>query len=302
MRRKYLLHWLPIVFIVSVVQSSYGQKKGAFHKDNLVAWCIVPFDAMKRSPEERAAMLKEIGITRLAYDWREEHIPTFDAEFRALSNQGIKLEAFWLTASRNAASNTHVKTVFDFLQRNQVKTQIWLLMFEWKGFDELSQAEKVAQMAEEIRYIAQKADALGCQVALYNHGGWFGEPENQLEIIRHLGLKNVGIVYNFHHARSHHHRFKTFYPQIQPYLLCLNIAGLKEGEVNRFFRTGQGNVEQEMIRQVWKSGYKGPIGIIHHDENTDAKKGLLEEIEGLKRVLFEIGNKKALRSYWPQTN
>src|SRR5690606_18318846 len=223
MRRKYLLHWLPIVFIVSVVQSSYGQKKGAFHKDNLVAWCIVPFDAMKRSPEERAAMLKEIGITRLAYDWREEHIPTFDAEFRALSNQGIKLEAFWLTASRNAANNTHVKTVFDFLQRNQVKTQTWLLMFEWKGFDELSQAEKVAHMAEEIRYIAQKDDALGCQVAHYRRGGWVGDPEYRLEIIRQMGLYDVGIVYNLHHARSLDKRFKTFEPQIHPSFLGVNI-------------------------------------------------------------------------------
>src|SRR5688572_17532915 len=44
-----------------------------FAKENLVAWCIVPFDSQKRSPEERAAMLEKLGIKRLAYDWRVEH-------------------------------------------------------------------------------------------------------------------------------------------------------------------------------------------------------------------------------------
>src|SRR5687768_5938683 len=55
-----------------------------FAKDNLVAWCIVPFDSQKRSPEQRSAMLEKLGLKRLAYDWRAEHIPMFDAEIAAL--------------------------------------------------------------------------------------------------------------------------------------------------------------------------------------------------------------------------
>ena len=43
---------------------------------NLVAWCIVPFDARKRGPEERAAMLARLQLPMLAYDYRAEHIPT----------------------------------------------------------------------------------------------------------------------------------------------------------------------------------------------------------------------------------
>ena len=33
-----------------------------FERDNLAAWCIVPFDAKKRGPEERAAMLERLGF------------------------------------------------------------------------------------------------------------------------------------------------------------------------------------------------------------------------------------------------
>ncbi|MDA0725322.1 MAG: hypothetical protein O3B25_13790 [Verrucomicrobia bacterium] len=44
-----------------------------FALDNLVAWCIVPFDAKKRGPAERAEMAKRLGFTKIAYDWRGEH-------------------------------------------------------------------------------------------------------------------------------------------------------------------------------------------------------------------------------------
>jgi hypothetical protein len=70
-----------------------GQK--LFARENLVAWCIVPFDAKKRGPEERAEMLAKLGFKHFAYDWRAEHIPTFDAEIAGLKKHGVALDAFW---------------------------------------------------------------------------------------------------------------------------------------------------------------------------------------------------------------
>src|SRR5690242_2920825 len=52
--------------------------KALFARDNLVAWCIVPFDSRQRSPEDRADLLKRLGFRRFAYDWRAEHLPTFE--------------------------------------------------------------------------------------------------------------------------------------------------------------------------------------------------------------------------------
>ena len=54
-----------------------------FAKENLMAWCIVPFDAAKRTPEQRASMLRDLGIKRFAYDYRAEHIPSFEREIAA---------------------------------------------------------------------------------------------------------------------------------------------------------------------------------------------------------------------------
>ena len=73
-----------------------------FAQENLVAWCIVPFDGKKRGPEERAAMLKRLGFKKFAYDYRAEHVPTFDAEMEALKKEGIELTACWFPQTLNA--------------------------------------------------------------------------------------------------------------------------------------------------------------------------------------------------------
>ena len=49
-----------------------------FDRQNLVAWCIVPFDNQKRTPEQRAAMVAKMGLTKVAYDWRQEHVAEFE--------------------------------------------------------------------------------------------------------------------------------------------------------------------------------------------------------------------------------
>ena len=64
---------------------------------NLAAWCIVPFDNQKRTPEQRAAMVAKMGLTKVAYDWRQEHVPEFEAEILAYKKHGIEFFAFWST-------------------------------------------------------------------------------------------------------------------------------------------------------------------------------------------------------------
>ena len=64
--------------------------------DDLVAWCIVPFDSRKRTPEERIAMLERLGFKRYAYDWRAEHLPDTTRELRLAAARGIRVEAVWV--------------------------------------------------------------------------------------------------------------------------------------------------------------------------------------------------------------
>lgn len=304
MKKVTLFQILTLALIISSVsmQDICAQEtkleNQVFSKNNLAAWCIVPFDSEKRNPEERAKMLHELGITKFAYDWRDEHIPTFDEELQALNKYGVKLEGFWTMSGFNPDENESLQEIFAFIERNQVKTQLWLMMTDMgEEFEALDQVNKVKKIAVPLRKIAERAAKLGCTVGLYNHEGWYGEPENQLEIIEFLKMPNVGIVYNFHHARSHHQRFSEFFPKIMPYLLALNIAGLKEGDTENFYRTGKGNVEVDMIRIVFESDYSGTIGILNHDEKEDAKKGLSDEVKGLQKILKKIGAEETLKTY-----
>lgn len=54
-------------FRVFALDTAAGSTRdaGLFARTNLVAWCIVPFDAKKRGPEERAAMLEKLGFQLL---------------------------------------------------------------------------------------------------------------------------------------------------------------------------------------------------------------------------------------------
>lgn len=54
-----------------------------FRKENLAAWCIVPFDRSKRNPEQRAEMLERIQLKKFVYDYRAEHLPQWEEELQA---------------------------------------------------------------------------------------------------------------------------------------------------------------------------------------------------------------------------
>ena len=293
---------IAMFFMILTIKTVKGQThKSSFDiysRDNLVAWCIVPFDVKKRGPEERAKMLRDLGITKLAYDWRGENIPTFDEELNVLKKYKIKLQGFWIWAARDPTNDRTLRLILDLLKRHKVKTQLWCFMGEDEKLKTMTQAEKVAYAAAPIAYIAKEAAKIGCTVGLYNHGGWFGEPENQLAIIEYLKMPNIGMVYNFHHAREQIDRFPQFFPKMLPHLLAINIAGLKNsGNTASVVPVGQGNKELDMMRIIHESKYRGPIGIINESTDPDAETGLKINMEGLKKVLKSMGDDAALQTY-----
>ncbi|HZW33768.1 MAG TPA: TIM barrel protein, partial [Isosphaeraceae bacterium] len=239
-----------------------------FARDNLVAWCIVPFDSKKRGPEERATMLQRLGFRHFAYDWRAEHIPTFDAELEALKRHGIALDAFWVAPGE---LNRESRLILETLKRHGVKAQLWVLLD--LGSDRVGgeeQQRRVERAAAKLRPLAEAAATIGCSLALYNHGGWFGEPENQIAIIEQLkrrGVTNVGMVYNLHHGHDHLDGFAARLAKMKPYLVALNLNGMDPAgdRIGRkILPLGQGALDLKLLRIIRDSGYRGPIGILGH--------------------------------------
>lgn len=272
---------------------------GLFARSNLVAWCIVPFDAKKRGPEQRAAMLEKLGLRRFAYDYRAEHIPTFDAEVAAMKKRGIEFTAWWFPGTLN----DEAKNILAVIERHKIKPQLWVMGSgaPVKSPEELK--ARVAAEAARLRPIAEAAAKLGCKVALYNHGGWFGEPENQIEIIEALKLPNVGIVYNLHHGHDHLDRFPELLAKMKPHLLSLNLNGMTQrGDQvgKKILPLGQGDRDLDLLKAIQKSGWTGPVGILNHTDE-DAEGRLLDNLEGLDWLVAHLEGKPAGAKPQPRT-
>lgn len=266
-----------------------------FDKSNLAAWCIVPFDGKNRGPEERAAMLAKLGITKFVYDYRQEHVPQWDAELAALKKHHIELLGWWFPS----VLNEQAKQALDLFQRHGVKPQLWVTG-NGGPIDVKDKSDQEARIATEIKRltpIALAAAEQGLTVGLYNHGNWFGEPENQLailEVLKSQGITNVGIVYNLHHAHHHLDRLPPLLETIKPHLLCLNLNGMDIGgdtKGRKILPLGVGTQDKKVLRQIHASGYSGPIGIIGHTHD-DVERRLQDNLDGLDWLLPQLDGKQ----------
>ncbi|MBC7851863.1 MAG: hypothetical protein IAF94_00360, partial [Pirellulaceae bacterium] len=124
-----------------------------FEQKNLMAWCIVPFDSKRRGPEERAAMLEKLGFSMFAYDYRAEHIPTFDDEVKALQRHKVELSAWWFPTELNAEA----RGILDVLKRHKIKAQLWVTGGGGPTKTEDERMARVKAEAARIRPIAEEA-------------------------------------------------------------------------------------------------------------------------------------------------
>jgi len=247
-----------------------------FAKDNLVAWCIVPFDAKKRGPAERAEMAKRLGFTKIAYDWRGEHVSTFEQEILEYKKRKIEFFAFW---------NWH-DSFEPLIKKHGIKPQIWKTLGSPKGE---TQEAKVDAAAGSMLPLLKKCEPHGLKLGLYNHGGWGGEPANLVAVCQSLhkqGHKYVGIVYNFHHGHGHMKDFEESLQIMKPYLLCLNLNGMsgKNQRFQKILPIGRGANETQMLKEILKVGYEGPIGILGHVASRDVEIVLKENLKGLREL------------------
>jgi len=253
-------------------------------RERLVAWCIVPFDAAERGPEQRARMLKELGLTRCAYDWRRQHVNDFEAEILAYQRHGIEFFAFW---------SEHPKA-FELFEKHDLAPQIWRTAPSPEGPD---QAARVIAAADAMEALAEKCATLGSKFGLYNHGGWGGQPENLLAVCEELhrrGHDHVGIVYNWHHAHDRIDDWPQVLEMLEPHLLCLNLNGMNPGAEPKILPLGQGRHEKAMLRTLIDSDYDGPIGILDHRHDTDAKLALEANLKGLETLREQLAASGAL--------
>jgi len=287
------LRLMLLVFVTGIILSRLPAEDSKespqnFHRDHLVAWCIVPFDAKQRGPEARAEMVRGLGLTRVAYDWRDVHVPTFEEEIVQYKKHEIDFFAFW---------GWH--DAFEpLIEKHGIHPQIWMMFGTPQAGTE---QEKVKEAALGLLPLVEKTRKHNLKLALYNHGGWSGEPKTMVAVCEYLkthhNADHVGIVYNLHHGHEHIGDFAEQLALLQPYLLCLNLNGMNDNAQPKILPIGQGQHDKEMIDLIQRSGYEGPIGIIDHREELDSEESLRQNLTGLKAVLEKLGDKESAATF-----
>ena len=233
-------------------------------------------------------MLVRLGLKRVAYDWRAKHVKDFEEEILQYKKHGLEFFAFW---------SVH-EDAFRLFQKHKIHPQIWHTL---GNPDAATQEARVEAAARAMLPLVERTRQLGCALGLYNHGGWGGEPANLVAVCKHLRVHHnaghVGIVYNLHHGHGHIADFEKSLKLMQPHLLCLNLNGMNDDAKPKILPLGQGRHELALLNTIRQSGYRGAIAILDHRSVIDTEVALRENLDGLKKLLKQLGAMETLKSY-----
>ena len=279
-----------------------GSNPSPFAKPNLHVWAFEEYDAIDRTPSQRAQLLKEIGIGRAGYICRNKaRTAEFESYLRAYRENGIDLVSVWTPVhTARPLEEPQIRGFLEVVDRHELRLQWWLTLEE--NFDRLPSARRVEHAASQLLPLIAEANRRGCRLVIYGHGRdkWFTQCENQLAILKQIldeqPNAHVGIVYNFHQSHAQMDRLKTVLPQLKPYLVAVNLNGMRS-DGPQIVPLGAGDREQTMINLIRESGWYGPVGVIGHNRREDSKLTLQRNLKGLHALLDSIGDDAGSATY-----
>jgi len=291
-----ILNRLPLLLLLGLAlishQSCGEQKDRVFEIDELSAWCIIGFDSLDRTPEQRIDLLKELGLQKYGYNRGKGDYKQMKHEFKLAAENDIDITSVfvWLNAKRDSIGKLSESNELLLTQLKEVsqKPDIWV-SFSNNYFENIDDEQSLKVAADMITYLKSRADEVGCRLALYNHTGWFGKPQNQIDIINTVGQEGISIVYNLHHAHDDVDDFVASAKLIKPYLSYVNLNGVKKGGP-KIMDIGKGDHEYDMIRSLLAEGYDGPWGILGHIKTEDVKVVLERNLAGINALNEKLSN------------
>ena len=257
-------------------------------------WCIIGFDTEDRSPKERIELLQELGLSNYGFNKGKGDYSSMKEEFELAKENGIEINSIflWLNADRDTIGQLGEANtlIFNNLKELDTKPTVWL-SFSNNFFEDISQEESINLSLEMIKYVKKLSAEVGCDLALYNHRGWFGNPQNQIELLERLDDSSISMVYNFHHAHEYVDEFESVAKKITPYLSYVNLNGVKK-EGPEILTIGEGDHELAMVKNLIEQGYKGPWGILGHIKTEDVRDVLKRNLAGLEKLNKELAASK----------
>jgi len=259
------------------------------------ALCHDTHDAKKRTAEQQAAMLKELGYDGCAHLWLQgvpERLKTLDAH-------GLKLFQIYVRvniAPGKRPYDPRLKEAVALLKGRD--TILGLLVTGGKPSDPALDPRAV----EVLREIADLAAEQGVRVALYPHANnWIERVEDALRVVRKADRKNLGVMLNLCHWLKVGGEEKGLEPLLKdaaPHLFVVTINGADAGLGRRggwdklIQPLGSGTFDvYALLKTLRNLGYTGPIGLQCYGLRGDARDHLARSIAAWRKLSTPVAER-----------
>src|SRR5437868_15461037 len=98
-------------------------------------------------------MVDRLKVRKLAYDWRAEHVPSFDQEVITMRQHGIEIVAWWFPTKLDE----NARRILDVIGRHQIHPQLWVTGGGGPTKDDAEQQARVAQETARVLPIDRKS-------------------------------------------------------------------------------------------------------------------------------------------------
>ena len=278
---------LSVAALAAVFLVHLAGRAGPVPDSPLFPFCIDWHDTKKRSFEQQAAMLKELGYPGVGHIWLdkvEERIQTLDAA-------GLRL--FQITMVLEVAPG---KTPYDANRFREVcaamrgrGVQFCLLLNGRKPSDPTVDPHAV----DILRAMSDQAGDSGAQLLLYPHqASWVERIEDAIRVADKVDRSNVGVMFNLCHwlrvDRSSDYR--PLLQRAMPRLWAVSLNGADELDEkpgwDRYIQPlDKGSFDVgRLLRTLKELGYRGPIGLQCYGIGGDAREHLARSLTAWQRL------------------
>jgi sugar phosphate isomerase/epimerase len=241
------------------------------------------------SPEDQAAMLKEIGYAGIGYTGAQR-IPEM---LKALDARGLKMFSIYVEVCLTPEPG---KPAYDPALKDAIEqlkgrgTQIWLPISGGKP----SATDLDDRAAAIVREIADMADKSGLQVAIYPHlNNYIERVEDAMRLVKKADRKNVGLAFNLcHFLRTDDEKnLEQRLKEAKPRLLAVNINGSDVGDTNKMgwdrlirpLDRGDFDVAR-VLKSLEQLGYTGAIGLQCYGIPGDIRENLQHSMKAWRNL------------------